>query len=357
MEEVMMQQELAIPESFRQSITPEMSRRIALFQSMINIHDKNRVFAYGIEEQAAVGSCFNYVINGGSSTQAEASEILDTIIAKINQYQEDCDKENKGLLAFLKKPKSKLQTLQTKYQAMADELDGVVKGLRSKEMELRELSRYFDMLFAKNNSMYESLTIMIYAGELVLQYNRQKYEEMKAKANISDPMKQQRLKDDKDEVDAFERRLYELKLSRTIAMQQAPQIRLVQKGADTIAESIRSTIATAIPLWKSQMAIALGMEAVSEGVQALNSVRNATNEMLLRNAEKGKQLAVETAKVAENGAVDVQAITKVNQSLIEALNASSEIASKAITSRVDGAHTLQQNESELKDAIERYVEG
>ena len=168
-------------------------------------------------------------------------------------------------------------------------------------------------------------------------------------------MDAQKASDFNDDIIRFERRLYDLKLTRTMAIQQAPQIRNIQKSADEVSESIKTTIVTAIPLWKSQMAVALGMQAVREGLNAVNAVKNATNAMLIANSQMNKQLALESAKAVERGVVDIETINVVNQNLIDSLSGSYEIAQKAITAREEGAKKLRENEIELKNAIVKYT--
>ena len=211
-------------------------------------------------------------------------------------------------------------------------------------------------MYDANRAMYEFLTMLIYAGEQVLEEEKQKLEAMiKETESSDDEMEMQRASDYKDDIIKFERRLYDLKLSRTIAIQQAPQIRNIQKSADEVSESIKTTIVTTIPLWKNQMAIALGMQTVREGLNAVNAVKDATNAMLIANSEMNKQLTLEAAQAVERGVVDIATINKVNQNLIDSLSGSYEIAQKAINDRAEGAKQLQANEAELKKAIVKYT--
>ena len=227
---------------------------------------------------------------------------------------------------------------------------------KKKDIELAQVSRNFDVMYDANRAMYEFLTMLIYAGEQVLEEEKQKLEAMiKETESSDDEMEMQRASDYKDDIIKFERRLYDLKLSRTIAIQQAPQIRNIQKSADEVSESIKTTIVTTIPLWKNQMAIALGMQTVREGLNAVNAVKDATNAMLIANSEMNKQLTLEAAQAVERGVVDIATINKVNQNLIDSLSGSYEIAQKAINDRAEGAKQLQANEAELKKAIVKYT--
>lgn len=357
MEEMAMQMELSLPATYAQRMTPELAWKVADLKSTIDIHDKGKVIAYGREEQASIGKFSDSVLQGVGTTEVgEAGELLTKVIGDINGYKVACDKENSGFLAFLRKQKSKLQTLQTKYKSLADNMETVVKELQKKDFALGQVSRNFEVMYDENHYMYEFLTMVIYAGEQALQEEKQKLTVMQQEAESSgDLMEVQKVSDFNDDIIRFERRLYDLKLTRTMAIQQAPQIRNIQKSADELSESIKTTIVTAIPLWKSQMAIALGMQVVKEGLNAVNAVKDATNAMLISNSQMNKQLALEAAQAVERGVVDIATINTVNQNLIDSLSGSYEIAQKAITSREEGAKQLRANEAELKNAIVKYT--
>ena len=357
MEEMAMQKELSLSTTYAQKMTPEVARKVANLKSTIDIHDKGKVIAYGREEQASIGKFSDSILQGVGTTEVgEAGELLTRVIGYINGYKVSCDKENSGLFAFLRKQKSKIQTLQTKYKSLVDNIDTVVKELQKKDIALGQISRNFDVMYDENCSMYEFLTMIIYAGEQALQEEKQKLSVMQQDAEASGaPMEAQKAKDFNDDIVRFERRLYDLKLTRTIAIQQAPQIRNVQKSADELSESIKTAIVTTIPLWKSQMAIALGMQVVREGLNAVNAVKDATNAMLLENSQMNKQLTLEVAQAAERGVIDIETINIINQNLIDSLSGSYEIAQKAITSREEGTKQLRANEVELKIAIVKYT--
>ena len=298
MEEMEMKQELSIPTTYEQRMTPELAQKVSDLKSTIYMHDKGKVIAYGREEQASIGKFSDSILKGVGTTEVgEAGELLTKVIGDINGYKADCNKENSGFLAFLRKQKSKMKTLQTKYISLADNMNTVVSELQKKDMALGQVSRNFDIMYEENRSTYEFLTMVIYAGEQALQEEKQKLAVMQQEAQSSgDLMEVQKASDFNDDIVRFERRLYDLKLTRTMAIQQAPQIRNIQKSADEVSESIKTTIVTAIPLWKSQMAIALGMQAVKEGLNAVNAVKDATNAMLIANSQMNKDLALESAK-------------------------------------------------------------
>lgn len=354
-------QELSLPVAYAQNMTPAVARKVTDLKSTIDIHDKGKIIAFGREEQASLGKFYDSIIQGvGTKEMGEAGALLTQVIGDIQGYNASCDKEAAGLLdglfGFLKKQKNKLKTLQIRYKSLADNMETVVKELQNKDLELGKLSRNFDAMYEENLATYEFLTMVIFAGEQALEEEKQKLVVMQQKAQESgDLMEVQKASDFNDDIIRFERRLYDLKATRTLALQQAPQIKNIQKSADEISESIKTVIVTSIPLWKSQMALALGMQTVREGLNAVNAVKDATNAMLIANSQMNKQLTLEAAQAVERGAIDIETINIVNNNLIDSLNGSYEIAQNAITTRKEGAKQLQEKENELKATIAKYT--
>lgn len=357
MDEKLMKTELALPNNYENKMTPQVMQRIKELKTSIDMHDKGKVIAYGREEQAQIGKFSDSILNGiGTKEVGEAGELITRVIGDIKGYKVSCEKENSGLFGFLRKQKSKLQNLQTKYKSVAENMDIVVKELNNKDLALGQVSRNFDTMYQENLNMYEYLTMVIYAGEQALHEEKQKLQLLQKDAEASgDMMEVQKASDFNDDIVRFERRLYDLKLTRTMAIQQAPQIKNIQKSADEVSESIKTTIVTAIPLWKNQMAMALGMQTVREGLNAVNTVKDATNAMLIANSEMNKQITLEAAQAVERGVVDIDTINVVNQNLIDSLSGSYEIAQQAIMKREEGAKQLENSEAELKAAIVKYT--
>ncbi len=313
-------------------MTPEVIRKVSGLKETIDMHDRGKTIAYGREEQASIGKFTDFILQGAGTTEVgEAGELLTKVIAEIESFKSVCDKESTGFWAFFRKQKLKLKTLQTKYKSLADSMDTLVRKLQKKDMALSQISHSFDVMYDENISMCNFLTIVICAGEQKLEEEKQKLDVMQKEAQLSgDLMEIQKVSDFNDDIIRFERRIHDLKLTRTIAIQQAPQIRNIQKSADEVSESIKTTIINAIPLWKSQMAIALGMQAVREGMNSVKAVKDATNAMIIANSQMNKQLTLDVAQSLERGIVDIETINKVNQNLIDSLSGSYDIVQKAI---------------------------
>lgn len=357
MEQDTMQEQLMLPTDYTSNMTPEIARKVEALKANIDVHDRRKVIAYGREQQASIGKFADSILQGvGNSELGVAGELLTKVIGEINGYSTEVNGKEGGFFSFLKKQKSKLQMLQAKYRSLTENINTVVKDLQKKDFALQKVSSQLDVMYEENHKLYEFLTIVIYAGERAVEDEKKKLEIMQQQTQMSNnPMEAQKVSDFSNDIRRFEKRLYDLKISRTIAMQQAPQIRLIQKGSEEMSESIKNTIVTAIPLWKTQMAMALGMQTIKEGLGAVGAVKDATNAMLVANAQQNKQLTKQMAQAAEKGIVDIATVNKVNQDLIETLASSCEIAQKAITRREEEAKKLQKNEAKLKAAVAQYT--
>lgn len=338
---------LAIEENLEQ----EDEKNVKELACFMDIHDKNKVMALGREQQSKIGKFYDLMLQDIVTDKiGEAETLLQEVVAVISNYKMEA-KEKNNLFSFFRKQKSKLETLKSKYQFVIEKIDDLSHKLLQCDQELKKLSSNFEGMYRVNLEQYRFLTLLILAGEKVLEEEKLKTQRQEVALLEQDMLKSQRLSDLKEDAVRFERRLYDLKISRTISIQQAPQIRLIQKNADMLAESIRSTIASSIPLWKSQMAMCLGMQRIQKGLQAVSSVKDTTNALLLANSEMNKKLTIETAKAVERGVVDIETMNQVNQNLIQALEESSRIAKQAIEDRKNGSEKLKENEATLKTAI------
>ena len=328
----------------------EVPANMDTLKSTIDIHDTGKVIAFGREEQASIGKFADIILHGaGKNETEEASQLLTQAITAVNGYQLEEEKKS-GFFRFLKKEKKPDPvSLQEKYHSLSYDIDAIVRELQKKDFVLIEMQHSLEMMYEQNLNMYRYLTAVVSVGEQILEEEKQKLESAKlSQQNPEDFLERQHILDQEEDLRRFERRLYDLKLSRTVAMQQAPQIKVVQKGIEQVSEGIRSAISTAIPLWKSQMVIALGSQSVQEGLGAVSSVRDATNRMLLQNSENAKRLAIESAREAQRGTVDIKAVSQANKNLIDALNSTFDIARFAISNREEGRARLEETETMLK---------
>ena len=220
-------------------------------------------------------------------------------------------------------------------------------------MQLLKDVAMFNRLYDQNSDYFRQLTLYIIAGEEKLEQVRNgELKELMAKAEASgDAMDAQKANDLAAQCDRFEKKLHDLKLTRQVSMQMAPQIRLLQNNDSLLVERIQSTLSNTLPLWKSQMVLALGLHHSQQALKAQQAVTDMTNELLKKNAETLKMGTIETAKEAERGIVDIDTLVQTNQSLIDTINEVMKIQSEGHTKRIEAEKTLYQMEAELKQKL------
>lgn len=339
---------LALPSNYGQRLSPQMQTQVKSLVNSINIQNKDFVSAYGVEQQTTLGKFAETMLEGQSSKAiGETGELLNQAMNQINGYDANCG-EGKGFFAkMFSNPKKRIQQIRDNYKTVDKKIELIVQELSRKRQEISRIYDEFESLFLANKESYEYLTVVIYAGEIALENERQKLANMQ-KDPDADP---QDVRDYADAVNRFDKRLYDLKLTRAIAINLAPQIRTVQKSAQQVDDTIGTAINTSIPLWKTQMAMALGIKTVQAGLDAANQVTDVTNKMFLAVSEAGKNLAIESAKANERGVVDIETVRKVNENLIESFKESTRITTEAIEKRKNDATELKNLETSLATAI------
>jgi Toxic anion resistance protein (TelA). len=285
----------------------------------------------------------------------EIGDILGDLMKKLEQVDpEELNPENRGLFSRLFGKLSKsVNEILVKYQKTGVQIDRIAVRLEHCQKALMADNKLLDQLYEKNKEYFQALNIYIAAGELKLEelYNeiipkmRQKAEE------TQDQMLFQEVNDMLQFADRLEKRIHDLKLSRQITIQSAPQIRLIQNTNQQLVEKIQSSILTAIPLWKNQIAIALTLLRQKKAVQAQRQVSQTTNELLLRNAEMLKTNTIETAKENERGLVDIETLKKTQEFLITTLEETLRIQQEGRAKRLQAEQELIQMEDELKQKL------
>lgn len=346
---------LALPANYANTLKPEQLRHVEQLKASIRVHDRAAVTAFGQEQQMGISGFSDGVLKDARTKDiGEAGQMLAQVVQDISSYNTGCEKENSGIMAFFRKQTTKLENMRLKFNTAASNIDAAVGKLQTKKAALDKVCADFEGMYRENERTYQFLTMLIFAAEQVLAEERSKHQQMLDSVAQDDAMEIQRLAAFKEDIDRFERRLNDLRITRVVAIQQAPEINNIKKGAEQISEGIQNAIVTAIPIWKNQMAMALGMQVVKEGMDALDAVRNVTNAMLIRNSEMNRDLALQSAKAVERGVVDIETIKTVNQNLINAFQGSCEIAKEASANRQRAAQELQKAESELKAEIAKY---
>jgi uncharacterized protein YaaN involved in tellurite resistance len=262
----------------------------------------------------------------------------------------DVGEEEKGLGAFFKKKANKLTAMKAKYDKTEVNVNKISQALEAHQIQLIKDSQMLDKMYDMNLNYFKELSMYIIAGKKKLAHARDvELVQLQEKAKASGlPEDAQAARDYEGLIDRFDKKLHDLELTRTVAMQTAPQIRLVQ-GSDTVmAEKIQSTLVNTIPLWKSQMVIALGVEHSTQAAKAQREVTDMTNELLKKNADKLKTATIEAARESERGIVDLETLKHTNQSLISTLDEVMKIQSDGREKRAAAEVELQNMENELK---------
>jgi len=285
----------------------------------------------------------------------EVGEIISELMKKLNEVNPDeLSPERKSFFSrMFGKLSSSVQEVLSKYQKTGAQIDRIsVKLERSKGVLISDINM-LEKLYENNKEYFQALNVYIAAGEIKLDelYNQTIPELKKAAKAADDQMKFQEVNDMLQFADRLDKRLYDLKLSREITIQSAPQIRLIQNTNQTLVEKIQSSIMTAIPLWKNQVAIALTLLRQQHAVEAQKLVSKTTNELLLKNAEMLKTNTIETARENERGLVDIETLKKTQESLITTLEETLRIQAEGRSKRRQAEHELASMENELKQKL------
>ena len=335
------------------SLTDEEKAMVGSFASQIDIKNPSMVLQYGAGTQQKMASFSEKALESVQTKDlGEVGDMLTDIVKELQSF--DAVEEDKGgIFKIFRKASDKIDNLKIKYSKVENNIDSVVKNLERHQIQLMKDISGLDQLYESNLVYYKELTMYILAGKKSLK----KFEETelaaaKAKAEKSGlPEDAQAAKDMNDMALRFEKKLHDLELTRMIAIQTAPQIRLIQSNDTAMAEKIQSTIVNTIPLWKSRMVLALGIAHSAEAAKAQRAVTDMTNELLKKNAQMLKQASVDTARETERGIVDIETLKETNQTLISTLDEVLTIQADGRQKRKDAEAELVKIEGELKQKL------
>ncbi len=341
-----------IPEESR--FTPEELRAVEDFSKKIDITDTNQVLQYGAAAQKSVAEFSDTALASVRTKDlGEVGQSLSALVASLDNLNETGETKKGGLFGFFKKSEDKVQALKAQYSKAETNIDKISKELQQHQITLLKDSAMLDQLYEKNLQYYKELSMYILAGRKRLDDIRaNELAELQRKAQQTGAQEDaQRFNDMVQLCDRFEKKLHDLELTRMISIQMGPQIRLIQNNDVLMAEKIQSSLVNTIPLWKSQMVIALGVEHGRRAVAAQNAVTEMTNSLLQQNADLLKMGTIETAREAERGVVDIETLQHTNQQLIstidEVLNIQREGAEKRRAAEVE----LHRIEGELRQKL------
>ena len=329
-------------------LTPEEQKMVNDFAAKIDIENTNQILQYGAGTQKKMADFSDTALeNVKTQDLGEIGELISNVVGELKDF--DVQEEGK-FFGFFRKQTSKIENLKSKYDKAQANVEKITDSLQQHQVRLMKDSAMLDKMYEQNLNYFKELTMYILAGKKKLEETRNgKLAEMKNKAALSGlPEDAQAARDLDEKCSRFEKKLHDLELTRTIAMQTAPQIRLIQNNDTVMVEKIQTTIVNTIPLWKSQMVLALGIAHSAEAAQAQRQVTDITNELLRKNAETLHMATVETAKESERGIVDLETLQKTNADLIQTLDDVMRIQMEGRQKRQAAEMEMHRMEEELK---------
>ena len=329
-------------------LTPEEQKMVNDFAAKIDIENTNQILQYGAGTQKKMADFSDTALeNVKTQDLGEIGELISNVVGELKDF--DVQEEGK-FFGFFRKQTSKIENLKNKYDKAQVNVEKITDSLQQHQVRLMKDSAMLDKMYEQNLNYFKELTMYILAGKKKLEETRNgKLAEMKNKAALSGlPEDAQAARDLDEKCSRFEKKLHDLELTRTIAMQTAPQIRLIQNNDTVMVEKIQTTIVNTIPLWKSQMVLALGIAHSAEAAQAQRQVTDITNELLRKNAETLHMATVETAKESERGIVDLETLQKTNADLIQTLDDVMRIQMEGRQKRQAAEMEMHRMEEELK---------
>ncbi len=334
-------------------LTDRERKAIDDFITKIDITNPDHVLLFGADAQKRIADFSDTALNAVKTQETgEVGEMLVSLVSELKGFDKDTE-EPKGLRKLFAKAEDKVERMKSRYTVVSGNVEKIASSLENYQAQLLKDVAMFDRLYDQNSDYFRQLTLYIIAGDKKLaEVRNTELKELKEKAEASgDAMDAQKANDLAAQCDRFEKKLHDLKLTRQVSMQMAPQIRLLQNNDSLLVERIQSTLSNTLPLWKSQMVLALGLQHSKEALAAQTAVTNMTNELLKRNAEALKIGTIETAKEAERGIIDIETLMQTNQSLIDTINEVMAIQSEGHAKRIEAEKTLYAMEAELKQKL------
>lgn len=333
-------------------LTPEEQRMVDEFARQININDSNLVMQYGAGAQKKIADFSDTALdNVKTQDLGEVGNMLTSMVVELKKF--DVDEEDKGIFGFFKKGANKIEGIKAKYAAAETNVNKICDVLEGHQIQLLKDIAMLDKMYDINLTYFKELSMYILAGKKKLEevqtVDLPALVEKSKRTGL--PEDAQAANDLASMCNRFEKKLHDLELTRVISMQMAPQIRLVQNNDTLMAEKIQSSLVNTIPLWKSQMVLALGVAHSTEAAKAQSQVTDMTNALLRKNAETLKINTIETAKESEKGIVDIETLKKTNESLISTFDEVLQIQADGRQKRREAEVELAKIEGELKNKL------
>ena len=335
------------------NLTEEERAEVESFSEKINLRDTNVILQYGAAAQEKIASFSDTTLQSVRTKDlGEIGDKISDLVVELKGFSLK-DEDKKGFLGLFKKPKATIAKLQTQYDSASSSVEKIAEALKDHQNTLFKDIVMFDQMYALNLSYFKELSMYIIAGKKRLEEERNTtLKALKEKAEASGLAEDaQAANDFANLCDRFEKKLYDLQLTREISIQMAPEIRLIQNGDTLMVEKIQTTINNTIPLWKNQMVLALGLAHSKEAMEAQREVSDLTNELLKQNAETLQMGTIAIAQESERGIVDIETVEEANTKLIETLDEVIRIQEEGRQKRLEAENTLGKIETELKQKL------
>ena len=324
------------------------------FITKIDVMDQNLVLQYGAKAQNKISAFSDNILEDVKTKDiGDTGELLANLVGEIKSFNSSIGTSKKGIFKLFNSAKKEISTIIAKYNKIEKNVDTIENSLEKNKVTLLKDIALFDTMYDKNLEYFKEISLYIIAGE-------RKLEELKnktlpaAKAKFEETHEQldaQKIQDLENQINRFEKKIYDLKTTRSISIQMAPQIRLLQNNDAELVEKIQSSITNTIPLWKNQMVLALGINNSKKALESQQAVSNLTNDMLKKNSETLKQGSIEIAEEAEKAIIDIETLKKTNQDLIETIDNVIKIHEEGHAKRMEAEAELENIEKELKSKL------
>lgn len=333
-------------------LSPEERKMVEAFAKQIDIRNTNGVLQYGVGTQKKIADFSEAALqNVRAKDLGEVGDMLTGVVTTLKNC--DVEEEEKGFFSFFRKAENKISTMKGKYEKAEVQVENICEVLEGHQVQLLKDIAILDNMYEQNLVYFKELSMYIMAGKMKLkEAQEQELPAMIQKAQQSGlPEDAQAAKDFEAMCTRFEKKIHDLELTRMVSIQTAPQIRLVQNSNTMMVEKIQSTVVNTIPLWKSQLVLALGVEHANQAAKAQRQVTDMTNELLRKNAEVLKMATIETAKESERGIVDLETLQNTNATLISTLDEVMQIQTEGRQKRRAAEVELQKMENELRNKL------
>ena len=340
------------PVALDDTLNDAEKKMVSDFAQQIDIRNSAMVLSYGAQaQQKLAGFSESALGNVRTKDLGEVGDMITDLIGELKGF--DADEDDKGIFGFFKKQTNKLETLKMKYDKAEINVEKIASMLENHQVQLFKDIAILDQMYEKNLLNFKELTMYILAGKKKLQEVRAtELAELAAKAEATGKAEDAQAANDLAALcDRFEKKLHDLELTRMVSVQMGPQIRLVQNNDTLMAEKIQTTLTSTLPLWKSQMVLALGLEHSNQAMKAQREVTDMTNELLRKNAETLKMGTINVAKESERGIVDIETLKQTNNTLISTLDEVIKIQNEGRATRREAEAELGRIEGELKQKL------